>query len=228
MWDWFSQNKQWIFPGAGIVAVAALWWLLRKANGKSPAASPSTSNAVTQSPIITIAPVINVVPQELKHRQARELIEAIADVRILAQEAKIAAEILDAKANSLRGGRGEDARVLRAAPTEHGNCINALVKLQRAVSTAKLCLLQARNARLFGEVIGAEGGELEMPSPYSYLGMYLHTVEAASNCEEPTSWFAGERRGKREVRWEQIVESLKAAEHQNPQAVLNAMNVQQG
>lgn len=178
--------------------------------------------------MITVAPVINILPQELKHQQARELIEAIADVRILAQEAKTAAEVLDAKANSLRGGRGEDARVLRVAPTEHGKCINALVRLQSAVSTAKQCLVLARNAGLFGEKIQVEEGTLELPSPYSNLGMYLHSVEAASSCEEPTSWFAGERRGKREVRWEQIVESLKAAEQQNPQAMLNTMTVRQG
>ncbi len=227
MLDWISQNKQWVFSGAGITVLAAVWWFLTKLNAKSPAASPSISNTVTQSPVITVAPVINVLPQELKRNQARELIEAIADVRILAQEAKTAAEVLDAKANALRGGRGEDATVIRAAPTDHGNCVNALIRLQSAVSTAKQCLVQARDAGLFGEIKELEEGVLELPSPYSNLGMYLHAVEAASSCEEPTSWFAGERRGKREVRWEQIVESLKAAEQQNPQAMLNAMTVQQ-
>jgi len=93
MLDWISQNKQWVFSGAGITVLAAVWWFLNKAQCQISAASPSISNTVTQSPVITVAPVINVFPQELKRNQARELIEAIADVRILAQEAKTAAEV---------------------------------------------------------------------------------------------------------------------------------------
>lgn len=231
MLDWIGQNKQWVFSGAGITVLAAVWWFLQKLlRTKSyPAPASINNNSVTQAPVISVAPVINVIPHQAEqpHRQARELIEAIADVRIFAQEAKTAAEVLDAKANSLRGGHGEYARVLRVAPTEHGNCINALIRLQSAVSTAKQCLVQARNAGLFGEIKEVEEGILELPSPYSNLSMYLHAVEAASACEEPTSWFAGERMGKREVRWEQIVESLKVAEQQNPQVNLNAMTSRQ-
>jgi hypothetical protein len=30
MLDWINQNKQWLFSGAGITVVAAVWWLIKK------------------------------------------------------------------------------------------------------------------------------------------------------------------------------------------------------
>jgi len=242
MLEWISQNKEWIFSGAGIAVLAAMWWLVKKLSRSASSAAPtSISNSVNQAPVINVAPVFNVPPhaaqpqepklhdttgQELKYKQAHGLIAAIAEVRIVAQEAKTAAEVLDARANSLAGGRGEYARVSRVAPTEHNHCINTLIKLRSAVSAAKQHVVQARNAGLLGGEREQEG-KMSLPSPYSNLCVYLHTIERASSCEEPTSWIAGERRGKREVRWEQIVESLKGAEQQNPQAMLDTMTVQQ-
>ena len=35
VWDWLAQNKQWIFSGVGVTALAVIWWLGRKLLGGS-------------------------------------------------------------------------------------------------------------------------------------------------------------------------------------------------
>jgi hypothetical protein len=162
--------------------------------------------------------------QELKYKQARDLIVAIADVRTSVHEARTAAQLLDAKADLLSGARGEDARVFRTAPDEYNHCVELLVKLRSLTSTAKQCLVQARNAGLFGDE--PDGTVVRV---HSNLDAYLRSVEGACIMEEPSHYIGSstEHRAKRELRWEQISGSLKETEQQDPQAMLNAMTLQQ-
>jgi hypothetical protein len=53
MWSWILQNKQWVFSGAGVTALAVLWWLATKLWPKG-----ETATSTTQAPITSIAPVI--------------------------------------------------------------------------------------------------------------------------------------------------------------------------
>jgi len=63
MWEWVVQNKQWIFSGAGLTALAVVWWLINKFSPKHEAATSTTQVPNTvQSPNTTIAPVITVSP----------------------------------------------------------------------------------------------------------------------------------------------------------------------
>jgi hypothetical protein len=60
MWGWIVQNKEWVFSGAGLTALAVLWWLVTKFWPKREAVistiqAPSTSIA----PVITMNPTIN-------------------------------------------------------------------------------------------------------------------------------------------------------------------------
>ena len=162
--------------------------------------------------------------QEFKYQQARDLIAAVAEVRTLARDAQTSAEILDAKANSLAGGRGVDARVSRTDPDEYNHCVEILTKLQNLTSAARQCLVQARNVGLFGEEPDGD-----VPTVHSNLDSYLRTVEGACIAEEPPHYIGGDiqHRAKREKRWEQIVASLKEAEQRNPQVLLSSMILQQ-
>lgn len=242
MWNWIVQNKQWVFSGAGILIITAIWEIVKRLVRRKPSPLPvpqPTSNSVIQAPVINVAPVINLphqasspqepkldttTAQQMKYKQARDLIAAIGEVRIIALEAKTAAELLDAKADSLAGGRGEYARVCRVAPTEHNRCISTLIRLQSAISAAKQCLVQARNTGLFGEETDAMATTV-----HSNLDNYLRSVEAACVMDEPPHYMGNniEYRAKRELRWEQIAELLREAEQQNPQDMLSAMTRQQ-
>lgn len=242
MWNWIVQNKQWVFSGAGILIITVLWGIIKRVVRREPSPLPTpqpTNNSVIQAPVISVAPVINLphqasAPQEpkldtttaqqMRYKQARDLIAAIAEVRIIALEAKTAAELLDAKANSLAGGRGEYARVCRVAPTEHNHCINTLIRLQSAISAANSAFVQARNTGLFGEETDGT-----VVTVHSNLDNYLRSVEAACIMEEPPHYIGNkiEYRAKRELRWEQIADLLREAERQNPQAMLSAMTRQQ-
>jgi hypothetical protein len=164
--------------------------------------------------------------QELKYKQARNLIAAIAaiaQVRSSVHEARTAAQVLDAKANLLSGGRGADARVFRTAPDSYSGCVELLIKLQNLTSAAKQSLVQARNAGLFGDEPNGTVGTV-----HSNLDAYLRSVEGACIMEEPPHYIGStEHRAKRELRWEQIVGLLKEAEQQDPHSMLNAMTFQQ-
>lgn len=242
MWNWIVQNKQWVFSGAGILIITALWGIVKRVVRREPSPLPApqpTSNSVVQAPVISVAPVINfphqasapqepkldtTAAQQMRYKQARDLIAAIAEVRIIAHEAKAAAQVLDAKANSLAGGRGEDARVSLVAPNEYNHGIETLIRLQSSISAASQCLMQARNEGLFGE----DTDGLLMKA-HSNLENYLRSIEAACIMEEPPHYIGNniEYRAKRELRWEQIAELLREAEQQNPQDMLNAMTRQQ-
>ena len=50
MWAWLSQNKEWVFSGAGIAALGVLWWFWKRLSANS------TGNNVTQAPQVTISP----------------------------------------------------------------------------------------------------------------------------------------------------------------------------
>ncbi len=57
MWNWLTQNKEWLFSGAGLTALALVAWLVRRMLNRQP--SPVPANSVTQSPNITVSPVFN-------------------------------------------------------------------------------------------------------------------------------------------------------------------------
>src|SRR6266852_151710 len=59
MRDWIIQNKQWLFSGAGISIIAALWWSLKRVFHRDPKPVPPTNNSVVQAPVISVAPVFN-------------------------------------------------------------------------------------------------------------------------------------------------------------------------
>jgi hypothetical protein len=63
MWEWITQNKQWLFSGAGITAFGVVWWLAAKFWPKREAAISTTQAPTTvQAPSTSIAPVITMNP----------------------------------------------------------------------------------------------------------------------------------------------------------------------
>ena len=59
MWEWIVQNKEWVFSGAGITALAVIWWLVTKFWPKREATISMTQAPTTvQAPNTSIAPVI--------------------------------------------------------------------------------------------------------------------------------------------------------------------------
>jgi hypothetical protein len=56
MWKWLAQNKEWVFSGAGVAVIGAVYWLVRKILTRT-AAAPAAS--ITQAPVINVAPIIN-------------------------------------------------------------------------------------------------------------------------------------------------------------------------
>lgn len=62
MWQWIVQNKQWLFSGAGLTVLAALWWLKRWLLTRWRSPKPEPTAARTPAPTITQAPTINVNP----------------------------------------------------------------------------------------------------------------------------------------------------------------------
>lgn len=61
MWNWIARNKEWLFSGAAVSALAVVWWVVKKIVNPKHEAPPSVaSNSITQSPMITIAPTFNV------------------------------------------------------------------------------------------------------------------------------------------------------------------------
>ena len=58
VWNWIAKNEQWLFSGAGITALAVIWWLLRKIVSAGAAASPNS--AVGQPQVnINVSPTIS-------------------------------------------------------------------------------------------------------------------------------------------------------------------------
>jgi hypothetical protein len=62
MWEWLTQNKQWVFSGAGIAAFGALWWFVTKFLSNREATQAPAPATTTQAPSTTIAPVITMNP----------------------------------------------------------------------------------------------------------------------------------------------------------------------
>jgi hypothetical protein len=57
MWSWLTQNKEWLFSGAGLTVLAVIVWFVRNILKREPSVPPA--NSVTQSPSITVSPVFN-------------------------------------------------------------------------------------------------------------------------------------------------------------------------
>jgi hypothetical protein len=93
MWNWIMLNKQWVFSGIGISALAAAWWLLKKVGtlgSASPASSAQTNaNSVVQSPVITV----NFPPSPAPASAAAPVPDAQARPLPAAQEPEIRPQI---------------------------------------------------------------------------------------------------------------------------------------
>jgi hypothetical protein len=82
MWDWLTQNKQWVFSGIGLTVLGLIWWVLKWFGSQSePATSPANtvtqSPSLTQSPSITVSPTIHVThpqPPQTPRQQPRPAI----------------------------------------------------------------------------------------------------------------------------------------------------------
>jgi hypothetical protein len=70
VWTWLSQNKEWVFSGAGLTAIGLAVWLIRKLFSR-----PTAANNVTQSANVTVSPTFNnsvvVPPTNSTFSQAR-------------------------------------------------------------------------------------------------------------------------------------------------------------
>ncbi len=68
MWDWLNQNKEWVFSGIGVLALAwILKWLfssLLREPATSPGNTVTQSPSLTQSPSITVSPTIHLTPSQ--------------------------------------------------------------------------------------------------------------------------------------------------------------------
>ena len=65
MWDWLVQNREWLFSGAGLTALAIIWWVLTKLRGSRREHPPPPTNTITQAPMTTVSPTFN-LPQETR------------------------------------------------------------------------------------------------------------------------------------------------------------------
>lgn len=67
MWEWLTQNKEWVFSGIGLTVIGIVWWIVRQFGSRR-----EPANAVTQSPSITVSPTIHVgsnLPLPEPHRE---------------------------------------------------------------------------------------------------------------------------------------------------------------
>jgi len=68
MSNWLVQNRQWVFSGVGVSAIAGLLWVIRRLSSRNNQL-PVPANHVTQSASINFSPTIN-LSQELKSPDA--------------------------------------------------------------------------------------------------------------------------------------------------------------
>jgi hypothetical protein len=67
MWEWLTQNKEWVFSGAGLTALGVVWWVFTRLLGprRAPTPVPAPANTVTQAPNITVSPTFNLAQGSL-------------------------------------------------------------------------------------------------------------------------------------------------------------------
>jgi hypothetical protein len=73
MWHWIGQNKNWLFSGAGITVLAAVWWLARRLLARSRGTHVPSASTRSNAQIITAQPMPKVKAVNFKLEFAQGL-----------------------------------------------------------------------------------------------------------------------------------------------------------